>query len=228
MNLKTTTVVLASLCLAWLVGCADVSSTGPTPPEFFSEYRFLNADSDLGDVNISLDLGPSVSGLGFMDANSHQTYPSGNRLGVLSNGDSLRIAMTSEQRATVMILPRTGATREFIKLIERRIFDPPTTSSGRLRVAHAVVTTDADGNLVPAPSVDVTITGADTVAVEALEYTDNSGYLELTPGNYTLSVVATGDSTVLATTDVAVSNARATSVLAGDLGAAAWINMQDN
>ena len=44
MKLKATIVILSSLLLSvWLLSCVDVSSTGPTPPEFNSEFRFLNA-----------------------------------------------------------------------------------------------------------------------------------------------------------------------------------------
>lgn len=130
MNLKTTIVLVMLVSLTWLVGCIDVSSTGPTPPTIESEFRYLNAAADLPSVSISLDLGPAVGSINFGEANAHQTYPSGNRVGVTSpDGDTLRIATTAEQRATVVLLTKeTGATRTFKKLIERRIFDPATQS----------------------------------------------------------------------------------------------------
>lgn len=225
MRFQTAAVVLAIFCLAWLMGCADVSSTGPTPPEFNSEYRFLNAAPDLGSVNIAFDLGPAVSGLDFATANSHQAYPSGNRLAVLSNSDSLRVAFTSDQRATVVILPMTGTTREFVKLVERRLIDSATTTNGRLRVVNTLVSGSAEG-----PAVDVTVAGADTtVSVDGLAYRGDSGYLALPSGNYTVSAVASGDSTVIVSTSITLSNARSTSVLVGDAGSgASAVNLTDN
>lgn len=225
MKIQTASVLAAILwCIAGLMGCTDVSSSGPTPPEFNSEFRFLNAASELGDVSITLDLGPNISNIGFGAASSHQTYPSGNRVATLSNGDTLRIAMTSDQRATVVILPMTSETREFVKLVERRVFDPPTTSTGRLRLVHAGVAGSDAG-----ASVDITVAGPDTVSISALAFRGDSGYFSLTPGSYTISAVETGgDGTVIATTSVEVGNARATSALTGDMSSLSFSNLTDN
>ncbi len=258
MKCNTTFVVLTLLlCAAWFVGCADVSSTGPTPPEFFSEYRFLNADSDLGDVNISLDLGPSVSGLEFMEANPHQTYPSGNRVGIIpSTNDTLRIAMTSDQRATVMLLPQTGATREFIKLIERRIFDPAAVQPADVTLpindttgAHLADTTFVNASIgklrlvqgVPDAAYDFTITGAsiplsDTTLIEnqavlaAQDYRTIGPYTSLPVGDYTVTAVASDDTTATeaASTQVSLASMRMTSVLVQTSDGVAFVNLEDN
>ena len=205
---------------AWLLSCVDVPSTGPTPPEINSEFRFLNAAADAGNVSFSFDLGDAISGLDFGEASSHQTYPSGNRLAVLSNGDSLRIAMTAEQRATVVLLPKTLATREFVKLIERRIFDPAGTA--QIRVAHAGLAGAAAGG-----DLDVTVVGADTFTV-TVSYRGVSDYASVPAGSYTLTATASGDTVAVATTTVDVSNSRSTSVIIDDVSAPSFVNLSDN
>ncbi|MFQ5650086.1 MAG: DUF4397 domain-containing protein [bacterium] len=206
------------LCVAWLVGCTDVPSTGPPTPEFNSEFRFLNAAGDLADVSIVFDTGPAVNGLGFGTANTHQTYPSGNRVATLSSGDTLRVAMTSDQRATVMLMDKTGATREFIKLIERRIFDPATTSAALFRGVHA--SPDAG-------DIEFTVTGADTVSGTA-SFKDVSPYLSVTAGDYTLTVTTASGDTL--TTSLSLSNMRHTGVLVGSsaAGTLALVGLDDN
>lgn len=224
MSLKLIKAMLVILLFsAWLTSCVDVSSTGPTPPEFNSEYRFLNGAADLGNVSISFDLGDAVSSLDFGAANSHQTYPSGNRLAVVSNGDSLRIAMTSEQRATVLILPLTGTVREFVKLIERRIFDPAGTSTARIRVAHAGLAGAAAGG-----DLDVTVAGADTSFTWTVSYRGFTSYAQVPAGSYTLTATASGDSVAVATTTVNLSNSRYTSVITGDVSAPSFVDLSDN
>lgn len=224
MKLKATIVILSSLLLSvWLMSCIDVSSTGADPPTIESEFRFLNAAADAGNVSISFDFGSGVSGLDFGDADTHQTYPSGNRLAVLSNGDSLRIAMTAEQRSTVVILPKVLPTREFVKLIERRIFDASDTPTGRIRVAHAGLAGAAAGG-----DLDVTFTSADTSVTETVSYRGVSAYAAVPAGSYTLTATASGDTVVVATTTVDVSNSRSTSVIVGDVSAPTFVNLSDN
>lgn len=228
MRFNTTTVVLALLLtVVWLVGCVDVPSNGPEVPVIESEYRFLNAASDLGSVGITLDLGDGVSGLDFGGSSAHQTYPSGNRLAVLSNGDSLRIAMTAEQRATVMILPKTGVIREFTKLIERRIFDSSTVNTAKIRVAHAGVATAA-GALVAGGDLDVTIAGTDTSVTVTVSYGQVSAYVSVPAGSYTLIATASGGTVAVATTTVDASNQRYTNVITGDVSALSFVNLSDN
>lgn len=211
MKLKTTTVVLISIVtMAWLVGCTDVDSNGPTPPEFFSEYRFVNGAEDAGAIGITLDLGPAVSNLDYQGTSSHQTYPSGNRLGVTSSGDSLRIPMTSDQRATIVVLPLSGAgaPREFQKFIERRVFDPPGTSGAWIRVAHAA----------KAGAVSVTLTGADTT-ITGVAVTTRSAmtYAAVPSGSYEVAV-ALGTDTLRTT--VQATNTRQTTYVLGDTSSA--------
>ncbi|PJF33657.1 MAG: hypothetical protein CUN57_01570, partial [Phototrophicales bacterium] len=108
MKHKTTTAMLILFVVsAWLVSCADVPSNGPTPPEFNAQFRFVNAAQDLGSVTLSVD-GQSQGTIDYMGATDHITYPAGSRVAVLSSGDTLNVAMSTDQRATVVILPMTG------------------------------------------------------------------------------------------------------------------------
>lgn len=134
--------------------------------------------------------------------------------------------MTTDQRATVLILPLTNPFREILKLIERRIFDDATTSTARIRVVHVAADgANAGGDL------DVTITGADTsITVSGLSFKGNSGYFSVPAGNYKLDAFAAGDTNVVLTTTITAAPSRYTSVITGDLGggAAAFVNMADN
>ena len=232
MKFITTAVMLTiMLMVVWLVGCTDVPSTAPDPIEVNSEYRFLNAAPDLNSVDLSFDLGPAVSGLAFQASNSHATYPSGARVGVASSGDTLRIAMTTDQRATVLILPLTESFREFIKLIERRIFDPATTPTARIRVVHVAVDSAAVDTVIAGSALDVTITGTDTsITVSGLTYKGNSGYFSVPAGSYQLDVFAAGDTNAVMTTTITAATSRYTSVITGNLGGgtAAFVNLADN
>ncbi len=226
MKLRSTMVMLSVLLLVvWLVGCTDVPSNGPTPPTLEAEYRVLNA-SELSSADMTFDLGPAATGLGFGQANSHQTYPAGNRVGVIGgSGDTLRVAMTTDQRATVLVLPLTTTFREFIKLVERRIFDPAQTATGKVRVVHGAATTTGAG-----PDVDVTVAGSDTsITLSGMSFKDVGSYLSIPSGTYTVSVFAAGDSTAATSASVDVGNARSTSVLVSDAsGALSLVSLSDN
>lgn len=219
MKFKTTTVMLVLFAAAaWLVGCTDVSSTGPTPPDFQSEFRFVNAAQDLGNVTVSVD-GQSVGSLDFMGATDHQTYPSGDRVVTLSSGDTLRVGMASEQRSTVVILPLTGAEREFVRLDERKTTNSATTDEPAFRLYDAA----------QSPDLNVTIAGPDTVETE-LAYGDNSGYEAYTAGDYTISASLAADTTdtVIGSTTVSLSNTRSTTIIVGDSTAVQFVNLTDN
>ncbi len=225
MKLKATIVILSSLLLSvWLMSCIDVSSTGVTPDLLKSEFRFLNAAADAGSVGFTFALAgqPAVGALDFGESNSHQTYDSGSRSATLSNGDAFIIAMSAEQRATVVLLPMTLSTREFVKLIERRTFDNPSTLTSGIRVVHAGLAGAAAGG-----DLDVTFASADTSVTRTVSYRGVSDYARVPAGSYTVTVTASGDTTVVATTTVDVST-RATSVIIGDVSAPSFANLVDN
>lgn len=222
MRFIMTTVMLALfVSLAWLVGCTDVSSTGPDAPVINSEFRFLNAAEDLGNVGISFVLGdaPDVGSMDVGASNTHQTYPSGNRIGVLSSGDTLRIPMTAEQRATIVLLPDTEGFRDFFKLIERRIFDSSDTPEALARFANA--SPDAG-------DVTVTAVGADTTITVIVSYRSVSNYARIPAGAYTVTTATASGDTLVDTTDL--TNMRQTAVLLGSsvAGTLQTVGLDDN
>lgn len=222
MHVKTTRAgTLFLLAAIWFMGCADVPSTGPTPPNLISEFRFVHAAGDVGSVGIAVD-GAAIGNIAFKGIVPHSQYPSGSRLAVLSTGDSLLVAMESYRRGTVVILPKEGSTREFIKLSERRVFDAVNTSNALLRIVHAA----------QAPEVFVKIVGATrTVRLNNAAYKSASSYLELPVGNYTVTVAAASDTnTVLASTTLNAANKRQTSIILGSAsaGTLAFANLADD
>jgi hypothetical protein len=208
---------------AWQVGCADAPSTGPTPPDYVSQYRFIHAASDLGDVGVAVD-GAAIGTLGFQGAIPHVQFPAGSRVAVLSNGDTLRISMQPERRGSVVILQRIGQARDYINLTERRVFDPTTTSEAWVRIV----------NVSPEPALDVrVIAGADTaIADSGMVVRDDSGYHRIAVGNYTISLIATGDTTntVLASAPLTAANKRQTSLIVGSVagGNLGIVNLSDD
>ncbi len=217
MKFKVTSVILSALVLSvWLISCADVPTNGPTPPDFRSEFRFASAAADLGDVGVSVD-GQSIGNVAFMGEIAHADYPSGSRVVTLSNGDELRVPMTFDERATVLILPLTAAVREFIKLVERRTFQTAATATARIRVVHA--SPDAG-------AITTTLVGADTTITASGSYRDVSSYASVPAGDYTLTVISAAGDTL--TGNLTLANARQTAVVAGSTGSLALIALLDN
>jgi hypothetical protein len=207
----------------WLAGCADVPSTGPTPPEYVAQFRFIHAAGDLGNVGVSVD-GAALGNLAFQGFIPHVQFPAGERVAALSNGDTLRIPMGTERRGSVVLLSRVGQARDFIILTERRVFDPIATSKAWVRLVNAS----------PEPSLDVrVIAGADTALARlAMAPRDTTGYYRIDAGSYTVSVIANGDttSTVLTSAALTALNKRQTSVILGSLIAnnLAIVNLADD
>ncbi len=254
MRLFTSVMLSMVIIVAWLSGCVDVPSNGPTPPVFESEFRFFNADKDLASANILFDLGPAVSGVAFKETNSHQTYPSGARVGAMDGSDTIRVAVTSEQRSTVVLLPKTGATREFVKLIERRIYDEATLAAVDVTLpindstgAHISDTTFANvvvGGLrvvhgVPATTIDISIVGQSTSLADGLlienrvdiagaEYRDIGAYTALLPGDYTITLSSPDDGSIIASTQVTIGNIRRTTVAVQSASGVELVNIEDN
>jgi hypothetical protein len=200
-----TKLLMASLAaVTLLLGCADVPSTGPTPPDLRAEFRFVHAASELEEVRVFVD-GVDQGPLVFANGTAYSNFPAGSRAISLSNGESQFVSMNSNFRGTVFLLPASGAPRKFLGMTERRLFDPPRTA---LRVV----------NFDPNRSVVMNITsGADTVATVGLDYEESSGYLAVSAGTYTIEVKeAQTDTTALATTSVNVSTSHTTMILSSD------------
>jgi hypothetical protein len=201
------------------MSCADVPSTGPEPPELIAEFRFVHAAGDLGKIGVKVD-GSNLGDVTFKGAIPHTEFPAGNRVAVLSTGDTLRFAMESYKRGTVVILPKAGPLREFVKLSERRVFDPVNTSQALLRIVHAA----------QAPELFVKIAGASrTVRLNGVAFKGDSDYLQVPAGNYTITVTAASDTaTVLAAATLEAANKRQTSVILGSTGGLELVNLTDD
>jgi hypothetical protein len=195
---------------AGLMSCADVPATGPEPPVLIAQFRFVHAAGDLSKIGVKVD-GANLGEVAFKGAIPHTEFPAGNRVTVLSTGDTLRFAMESYKRGTVVILPKTGPVREFVKLSERRVFDPANTGQALLRIVHAA----------EAPDLFVKIAGAGrTVRLNSVAFKSASDYLQFPAGNYTITVAAASDTaTVLAAATLEAANKRQTSVILGNTGA---------
>lgn len=209
MHLKPTKALLSVVVLllvAWLMSCADVPSTGPTPPELVSQFRFVHAAGDLGNVGVAVD-GASVGNITYKGATTHTQFPSGSRVAVLSSNDTLRLAMESYNRGTFVLLAKAGPVRDFIKLTERRVFDPASTGAALVRIVNAA----------EAPDLFVRISGdGGTVRLTGVAFKSDSGYLQMPAGSYTITVAAASDTvTALATTTLNAANKRQTSVILG-------------
>ena len=207
----------ASAAVTLLSGCADVPSTGPTPPDLRSEFRFVNAAPDLGSVQVSVD-GVAEGTLDFTGSTAYKNYPAGSRAITLSNGEAQFVAMTTDFRGTIAFLPSaSAAAREFFRVTERRLFDTPRTA---LRVL----------NLNPAYEVDVRVfAGADTAVAVHLAYKGNGGYRALAAGTYQVEVktqIANRD-TVLSTTSVNLTTSQTTMIL-GNVATVSLLNLTDN
>jgi hypothetical protein len=219
MNLKSIMAVLIILILSvWLMSCTDVPSSGPTPPEFNAQFRFINAAEDLGDVGVSVD-GASVGTVPYLGEIAHRTFLAGSRVISLSSGDSQPIAMDADQRGSIVILPLTAATREFLKLNERRIFDPATTPKALTRIVHA--SPDAG-------DVEATLVGTDTTITATASFRDVSPYVSVPAGQYTLTVTTAAGDTLEAT--FTFSNIRQTGILMGSsvAGTLTFVGFDDN
>ncbi|MGH7491439.1 MAG: hypothetical protein ACREOO_03485 [bacterium] len=209
--------LMASLAAATLLlGCADVPSTGPTPPDLRAEFRFMHAAPELGAVQVSVD-GVGQGSVDFSNSTPRSNFPAGSRSISLSNGESQFVAMATDLRGTVVLLPAApGAPREFFRMAERRIFDTPQTA---LRLI----------NFNPDRSVVVNInSGTTAVATFTLGYKESSGYQAVNAGNYIIEVKETETDTIaLATTSVNVTTSHTTAIL-GNASSVVLSNLVDN
>ncbi len=224
MRQKSTTAALwLIVAAAWLVGCADVPSTGPTPPNYVSQFRFIHAAGDLGNVGVSVD-GAAIGTVDFRGVIPHVQFPAGSRIAALTNGDTLRLAMPVERRGSIVLLSKPGPVRNFITLTERRVFDPTTTNEAWVRIVNAS----------PEPGLDVRVIAAADTAIEetGMAPSGDTGYERIAAGSYTISLVATGDTTntVLASAPLNAANKRQTSLIVGSVagGNLGIVNLSDD
>lgn len=216
MGAKTIKSILSvGACAALLMSCADVPSTGPQPPEVRAEFRFVHAASDLGNVQVAVD-GTAQGDLAFGASLGYKTFPAGSREVALSNGEKQFVAMSTDLRGTVALLPSIGgAAREFFRISERRIFDTPQTA---VRVL----------NFNPNLNVEVrVIAGADTVTNASLAYKGDTGYRVVSARDYTIEVKEAGKNVVLASAPLSVSTSH-TAMILSNAGTVNIVSLSDN
>jgi hypothetical protein len=211
--------LLLLLVLVIVIGlnCADVPSTGPTPPELISKFRFVNAAADLGTISFAVD-DKAMGSLEYKASTATMDFPSGSHKITLSNNENLLVAMSSYRKGIVVITPKIDTVRSAINLGERRTFDPAETDTGMVRFVHAAA----------APKdVTVKVEGAITVSKD-VTYKGDTGFLKMPFGDYAINVYESGGTTALLTTTISVSNKRLTCIVVGsdaaNLGAVALLD----
>ncbi|MCA9730688.1 MAG: hypothetical protein H6696_19175 [Deferribacteres bacterium] len=238
MSWKTTTAVFISLMMAaLLVSCADVPSTGPTPPEFKAEYRVINADAALSGGAVTVDNATAGSLTGAGSATSYQSWDSGSRA-VKVNNETITVSMDTDWKGSIVLLPQVDVdgtlVRSFMKVNERRIFDSPVSQeevegddgtiqmvdTPRLRMINATdVTVD----------VSLQVAGEEVAVEEGIEPEDYAGYYFVEAVNYTLVVTDhdTGDELTTISTG-SLSPKRYTALVWGAAGSVAGKTLADD
>lgn len=232
-----------------ITGCVDIPSTAPTPPELLADFRFVNGNAAIGEVDLSVD-DVAIGSVGFGQVIPHKEFLAGSRTTSLSNGDEINVTMPTERRGTVVILGIDVGVRDFIRLDERQRFIEANIGDVAITLAvddgsgHEVdsTVTVAGGklrvvNLHSAETIDVTIEGvspligtvSDSRTLEGLAYKGNSGYQQLANGDYTVTVKAAGTDSVISATTVTVASMRQTSILLEKAdGSGTLLNLNDN
>ncbi|MDZ7263519.1 MAG: DUF4397 domain-containing protein [candidate division KSB1 bacterium] len=187
------------------LSCADVPSTGPTPPELISKFRFVNAAADLGTITFAVDE-KSMGSLDYKASTATMDFPAGSHEIILSNNEKLLVAMSTYRKGIVVITPKIDTVRSAINLGERRTFDPAETDTGMVRFVHAAA----------APKdVTVKVAGALNVSKD-LTYKGDTGFIKMPFGDYTVSVFESGVANALLSTTISVSNKRLTCIVVGN------------
>ncbi|HPR87850.1 MAG TPA: DUF4397 domain-containing protein [bacterium] len=213
------------LTLALVMGCVDVPTEGPTPTPLRSEYRFIHAATDMGNVSLTVQ-GKAAGSVDFKGSIAHADYGSGTKELLLSNGDYLLISLSTDYRGTFVLLNKEGVDRTYLKLTERRIFDSATivdtVSVGAIRPVHC----SAD-----AGAADIYVDGpGGSFSWKNVAYRGIGAYQKVTPGDYTVTVKAAGGADALYTTTVAVGTERNTVIVMGSAagGTLTAVGVKDN
>ncbi len=215
------------------LNCVDIPSTGPTLPEMKAQFRFLNAADDItNDANepVSLEIqvdDNSIGSVNFKETTGFLEFNAGSRIVYLpATDDTLRVAFGAQKRGTVVVLPRPEGSlaRNVIRTYSRRIFDSAEVDTGMIKLAFAS-TAATDG-------VNLTVGTAETTLHTAvLNFGEETGYLEVPFGDYTIAATAVGDTTntIIATTQVTANNRRKTSIILGaDVANLSIVNLNDD
>lgn len=200
------------LIIALVSGCVDVPTEGPTPPPLKSEYRFIHAATDMGDVAVSV-AGQPAGNVSFTGQIAHADYGAGTKEISLSNGDKMLVSLSTDYRGTFVILNKEGAERTYLKLTERRMFDAVAWSdtAGTIRAVNC--SPDAG-------PLDITVEGEGVSFSWASVPARGVGAAQIVkPGTYTVSVRLAGMPDVWSSTTVTVGKERNTVLVVGSLAA---------
>lgn len=225
--------ILAMTCVCLvaigLLSCSDVPSTAPEFPDFRTMTRFINAASDVGDVEIILQptVGADFTSFGtvpFQENTPYMDIPAGNRIAAIRVGgatvDTTNFSLSSDGKITVLVLPASDMHSRFAVFIERRMFDPLPSATGQVRFISAALDT---------VNFAIVNTAADTVVASNLSLADKSGYLNFEAGSFTFGVTVSGTDSVLGTVQVSVSNGqRHTAIIFGDQANLGFKSFQDD
>lgn len=207
--------------------CVEIPSTGPEIPELTAQYRFLNAASDLSEaIGLTVDDDPAGT-IALNEATDFIEFNAGSRVVVLSTNDTLRVAMPTYQRGTVIILPKPDGQdyRNYLRLNDRRIFDNAEIDTGRIQIVNAVAEPE-EGLIVSIFSADSSFTQTTT-----LEPGNGSNAFNFPFGDYTLNVVAADDTTAtsIGQSTVTLANTRQTTVITGmNTNDISFVHLSDN
>lgn len=226
--------ILAMTCVCLvaigLLSCSDVPSTAPEFPDFRTMTRFINAASDVGDVEIILQptVGADFTSFGtvpFQENTPYMDIPAGNRIAAIRVGgatvDTTNFSLSSDGKITVLVLPKASdMDSRFAVFLERRMFDPLPSATGQVRFISAALDT---------VNFAIVNTAADTVVASNLSLADKSGYLNFEAGSFTFGVTVSGTDSVLGTVQVSVSNGqRHTAIIFGDQANLSFKSFQDD
>ena len=213
------------------LGCANVPSTAPDLPNLIAEFRFVNAAADVGALAMMVGETEEEDGtvtfiadkdLGTVDYGTYtdySTYPSGNKAIIVSTtSDTLRSAMGSYRYGTVIVLPKTGAVRGILRLLERKTFELAAVDTGMVRFVNVCMLED---------DVTLTITSATDTLGTTIAYGEAYAHTQMPPGLYKVDALV--DGYPRATTNISVSNKKWTTLLMGtDEKNLRFVNLMEN
>ena len=206
-------VVVSGATLGGLAGATPAAmqaADGPSTQET-SYLRVVHASADAPAVDVALDNETVVSGIELGEASDYLEVAAGEyRLTITAaeSGDVVYDANVSIEARSVTTIAASGevsenASQAFAPLFIRDDALQPAEGEAAVAVAH----------LSPdAPTVDVTVEGADTVIADNVSYAGVSDYVTVPAGEYTLEVreaTADNNGSVVTTVDVSVANGSA-------------------
>lgn len=202
-------VALMSLILAPIWGCVEIDSPNFSTKDYRSLVRFTNLAVGVGTAtNIRID-SDTYGSVNFAEAGPYKDIPSGQRYISISYGgvtDTMRKTFETDRKGTLFMVG-TASEREYLFLNERYVFESPGAADGALvRFFHA---SPDVGNV----TVSTSVAGRTEQLVTGLGHKKDTGYLKLSPLNYTLSVISGADTLLRNISYQFASNKRYTLVI---------------